>query len=136
MLGPGRYLLGVVEILLLVGFAWLGAASVRRRFVAGLDGISAHLATSVIALHCCSGSRSCWAASTFSSQFHTWLWWPLWDRVSGCVWGEGGGVPPTQRRPLFRPGGVRGQRRPHQAKNPASRREPPTLHLSPLWLPS
>ena len=25
MLGVGRYLLGVLEILLLVGFAWLGA---------------------------------------------------------------------------------------------------------------
>jgi len=50
MLGPGRYLLGIAEILVLVGFAWVGAASIRRRFVAGLGGIVAHLATSVIAL--------------------------------------------------------------------------------------
>jgi len=50
MLGPARYLLGVAEILLLVGFAWIGATSVRRRFVYGLAGVTAHLATSVIAL--------------------------------------------------------------------------------------
>ena len=35
MLGPGRYLLGVVELLWLVGFAWVGAARVRRRWVPG-----------------------------------------------------------------------------------------------------
>ena len=34
MLGPGRYLLGAVELLWLVGFAWLGAAQVRRRLAA------------------------------------------------------------------------------------------------------
>ena len=34
MLGAGRYLLGVAEIGLLVGFAWLGAtAACRRRLV-------------------------------------------------------------------------------------------------------
>ena len=31
MLGPGRYLLGVAELALLVGFAWLGAARLRGR---------------------------------------------------------------------------------------------------------
>jgi len=50
MLGPGRYLLGVLELLLLVGFAWFGAAQVRRRFVPQLDGLTAQLASSVIAL--------------------------------------------------------------------------------------
>ena len=41
---------GVVELGLIVGFAWLGAAAVRRRLVPELDGVPAHLATTVIAL--------------------------------------------------------------------------------------
>ncbi|MGE5281725.1 MAG: hypothetical protein ACM3N0_05275, partial [Chloroflexota bacterium] len=50
MLGPGRYLLGVVELFLLGGFAWIGAAAIRRRFVSELDELTAQLATSVIAI--------------------------------------------------------------------------------------
>jgi hypothetical protein len=50
MLGPGRYLLGVVELLWLVGFAWVGAAQVRRRWVPRLTGEAGLLATLVIAL--------------------------------------------------------------------------------------
>jgi len=50
MLGAGRYLLGAVEIFLLVGFAWLGAAPVRRRMVPTLDGLTAQLATAVLAI--------------------------------------------------------------------------------------
>src|ERR1700753_776273 len=50
MLGPGRYLLGVVELLWLVGFAWLGAARVRRRWVPRLTGEAAFLSTLVIAV--------------------------------------------------------------------------------------
>src|SRR5436190_1089495 len=50
MLGPGRYLLGILEICLLAGFAWLGAAGIRRRALSNLDGAPAHLATAVIAL--------------------------------------------------------------------------------------
>src|SRR5436190_2795944 len=50
MLDPGRYLLGVVEIFLLVGFAWLGAVGLRRRALSDVDGAPAHLATMVIAL--------------------------------------------------------------------------------------
>ncbi|HEX7244307.1 MAG TPA: hypothetical protein VF245_01920 [Solirubrobacterales bacterium] len=50
MLGPGRYLLGVAEILLLVGFAWVGATTMRRRWVAELRGATAQLATAVIAV--------------------------------------------------------------------------------------
>lgn len=41
--------------------------------------------------------------------------------------GEGGGAPPAQRRPVFRPDAVRGQSPTPQAKNPASRRGTPTL---------
>jgi hypothetical protein len=50
VLGPGRYLLGVVELLWLVGFAWLGAARVRSRWVPRLRGEAAFLSTLVIAV--------------------------------------------------------------------------------------
>src|SRR5918994_1690289 len=50
MLGPGRYLLGVVEILLLGGFAWLGGAVLRAWLLPRVAGAPAHLATAVIAL--------------------------------------------------------------------------------------
>jgi hypothetical protein len=50
MLGPGRYLLGVAELALLGGFAWLGAASLRARLLPRVSGAPAHLAAAVIAL--------------------------------------------------------------------------------------
>jgi hypothetical protein len=50
MLGVGRYLLGVVELGLIVGFAWLGAASVRRRLVAEVAGVPGQLVTAVLAI--------------------------------------------------------------------------------------
>ncbi|HEU4737072.1 MAG TPA: hypothetical protein VFS48_08625, partial [Solirubrobacterales bacterium] len=50
MLGAGRYLLGVAEIGLIVGFAWLGAGAVRRRLLPELSGIAAGLATAVLAI--------------------------------------------------------------------------------------
>jgi hypothetical protein len=50
MLGPGRYLLGVAEILLLGGFAWLGGAAVRAWLLPRFEGAPAHLASAVIAL--------------------------------------------------------------------------------------
>jgi hypothetical protein len=48
MLGPGRYLLGVVELLLLVGFAWLGASRVRRRWLPEVGGEAGFLASAVV----------------------------------------------------------------------------------------
>jgi hypothetical protein len=50
MLGPGRYLLGVAELALLVGFAWLGASSVRARLLPRFAGVPGQLATTVMAL--------------------------------------------------------------------------------------
>ncbi len=50
MLGPGRYLLGALEIALLVGFAWLGAARARAGLLPRFAGAPAHLASAVIAL--------------------------------------------------------------------------------------
>ncbi len=50
MLDLGRYLLGVAEIGLLVGFAWLGASTVRSRLLPDFSGAPAHLASAVLAL--------------------------------------------------------------------------------------
>ena len=50
MLDLGRYLLGVLEILLLGGFAWLGGAAVRGWLLPRFEGSPAHLASAVIAL--------------------------------------------------------------------------------------
>ena len=50
MLGAGRYLLGVLEILWLGGFAWLGGGAVRRWLLPRFEGAPAALATGVIAL--------------------------------------------------------------------------------------
>ena len=50
MLGPGRYLLGVLEIALLGGFAWIGAARLRSRLLPAFRGAPAHLGTAVLAL--------------------------------------------------------------------------------------
>ena len=50
MLGPGRYLLGAVELIWLVGFAWIGAGQVRRRLLGELTGEAAFLTSSVVAI--------------------------------------------------------------------------------------
>jgi hypothetical protein len=50
MLGPGRYLLGVFEVLLLCGFAWLGGSALRAWLLPRFEGAPAHLASAVIAL--------------------------------------------------------------------------------------
>jgi hypothetical protein len=50
MLGPGRYLLGVTELLLLVGFAWLGASRVRRRLLPEVRGEVGFLASGVLTI--------------------------------------------------------------------------------------
>jgi hypothetical protein len=50
VLGPGRYLLGVLEILLLGGFAWLGASRLRSWLLPRFEGAPAGLATAVLAL--------------------------------------------------------------------------------------
>ncbi|HEX5763516.1 MAG TPA: hypothetical protein VFY04_10425 [Solirubrobacterales bacterium] len=50
MLDLPRYLLGVADLLLLVGFAWVGASSLRARLLPQFGGAPAHLATSVLAL--------------------------------------------------------------------------------------
>jgi hypothetical protein len=49
MLDLPRYLLGVAEIALLVGFVMLGASAIRSRLLPGFRGAPAHLAIGVIA---------------------------------------------------------------------------------------
>jgi hypothetical protein len=49
LLGPGRYLLGVLEILWLGGFACLGGAALRRWLVPRFDGAVAGLAIALLA---------------------------------------------------------------------------------------
>jgi hypothetical protein len=50
MLSLPRYLLGVAELSLLVGSAWIAATVLRRRLTPELDGVSAQLGTAVLAL--------------------------------------------------------------------------------------
>ncbi|HKI66287.1 MAG TPA: hypothetical protein VJ989_03355 [Solirubrobacterales bacterium] len=50
MLDLSRYLLGVLELLALGGFAWLGASAVRARLAPDFTGAPAYLATAVVAL--------------------------------------------------------------------------------------
>jgi hypothetical protein len=50
VLGSGRYLLGVLEILVLGGFAWLGGGALRRWLLLRFEGAPAYLATAVLAL--------------------------------------------------------------------------------------
>ncbi len=48
MLGVGRYLVGVFELGMLIGFAWLGAGAACRRLVPELNGLAAQMATAVL----------------------------------------------------------------------------------------
>jgi len=50
MLDFGRYVLGVAEIGLLIGFAWLGASSLRSKLLPGFSGAPALLATMVLSI--------------------------------------------------------------------------------------
>jgi len=50
VLDLARYLLGAAEIVLLAGFATLGASALRGRLLPGFSGAPAHLSTAVLAL--------------------------------------------------------------------------------------
>ena len=101
MLGPGRYLLGVAEILWLGGFAWLGGTALRRWLLPRFGGAPAHLASAVIAL-----ALLIWPAELLGS----FGWWEpvpylvLVTVVGGGLWrftprpeGEGDSPHPTQQ---------------------------------------
>src|SRR4051812_34826358 len=62
MLEPGRYLLGVLYILTLGLFAWMGGTELRRRLLPRFEGAPARLATAVLAL-----ALLIWAAELLGS---------------------------------------------------------------------
>src|SRR6187551_3230010 len=99
MLGPGRYLLGVLEILLLVGFAWLGGDAVRRWLLPRFEGAPAYLASAVVAL-----AVLIWSAELLGS-----FGW--WDPVPYLV--LVGAVGLALWRFLPRPEGEGGRSHPH-----------------------
>jgi hypothetical protein len=76
MLGVGRYLLGVAELGVLVGFAWVGAASVRRRLVPELTGPTAGLATGLLAI-----AGLVWVAEVLGS----FGWLDAWPYLAAVV---------------------------------------------------
>src|SRR6476646_1049914 len=101
MLGPGRYLLAVAEILALGGFAWLGGAALRAWLLPRFEGAPAHLASAVTAL-----ALLIWSAEVLGS----FGWWDpvpyllLVAAVGAGLWkfvprpeGEGGRSQPTQQ---------------------------------------
>ncbi len=104
MLDLGRYLLGVLELLLLGGFAWLGGAAARSWLLPRFEGAPAHLASAVIAL-----ALLIWPAELLGS----FGWWKplayvllvagvglgLWRFLPRASEGEGGrSRPPRQAR--------------------------------------
>ncbi|MFL5834758.1 MAG: hypothetical protein ACJ76B_12395 [Solirubrobacterales bacterium] len=107
MLGPGRYLLGVLELLLLGGFAWLGGDAARRWLLPRFEGAPAYLASGVIAL-----ALLIWGAQLLGS----FGWWEpvpylVFVAVAAlALWkflprpeGEGGHHPPQQVRVRMTP---------------------------------
>lgn len=112
MLGPGRYLLGVAEIALLAGFAGLGAASLRRRFLSGMAAEAALLATAVLAL-----ALLLWIAELLGSFGAFTAGWYLSGVavVGGGIWaldragGRRGGIPSLPFALPRRPGWGRGE---------------------------
>jgi hypothetical protein len=110
VLGPGRYLLGVAELTLLAGSAWLGASSVRARLLPRFEGAPAGLATAVLAL-----ALLVWVAELLGTVS---LFKPgaylVGVAVAGLgIWALGrgawrrGGVPPLSFALLRRPGSER-----------------------------
>ena len=99
MLGPGRYLLGAVELIWLVGFAWLGAARVRRRWLPEVGGEAGFLASAVVAI-----ALLIWVAellgtvSAFKPVPYLLVRWRCWAWSCGVRslrgWRADGGPPP------------------------------------------
>ena len=88
MLGVGRYLLGVVEISLLVGFAWLGACAARRKLAPSLSGLAAQLATAILSI-----AGLLWSAELLGSfgWFHAGAYLLFVVVVGGGLWACLGG---------------------------------------------
>src|SRR5690242_449015 len=101
MLDLGRYLLGVLEIALLIGFAWLGGSAVRARWAPELDSVVGQLASAVLAL-----AGLLWAAEILGT-FGAFKALPYVVAVATAgigIWAllrgwRGGGGPPWRRAP-------------------------------------
>jgi hypothetical protein len=113
MLDLPRYLLGVVEVLLLAGFATLGASAIRSRVLPSFEGAPDHLVTAVLAL-----VLLIWPAELLGTLgildplplllVAAVLGVGLWTLLRRVAWGEGGrGRPRPQRppRPMTGPAG-------------------------------
>jgi len=105
MLGPGRYLLGIAELALLVGFAWIGASALRARLLPSLSGAPAQLASSVLAL-----ALLIWVAELLGSFG---VWKPLPYLVGVAVVGLG---PAGLGRGAWRRGGAASPPHPDAAR--------------------
>ena len=103
MLGPGRYLLGVVELALLVGSAWLGAAKLRSRLLPNFAAPPAALATALLGL-----ALLIWSAELLGSfgAFDPALYVALvstiglglWTLLPRVAWGRGSRAQPARTR--------------------------------------
>jgi hypothetical protein len=95
MLAPGRYLLGIAELLAITGFATLGAWSLRRRFLRRLTGAGSVLATAVLGLALlilpaeALGTFAAWSAPAYLGVVVA-LGVGLWASVGRVARGEGG----------------------------------------------
>jgi hypothetical protein len=101
MLGPGRYLLGALELLWLVGFAWVGASRVRRRLLPEVGGEAGFLASAVVAL-----ALLIWVAELLGtvSAFKPVPYLVATAAVGGALWFMVGDEPEgVQRNPTHRP---------------------------------
>jgi hypothetical protein len=94
MLGPGRYLLGVLEIAALLGFAGLGGWAVRCRFLPRLTGLAGALASAVLALALLIwsaeglGSLGIWTPGTYLALVAA-LGLGMWTLLGRVARGEG-----------------------------------------------
>lgn len=115
MLGPGRYLLGALEIAALIGFAGLGGWGARRRWLPRLKGAPAGLGAAVVALAILTwsaealGGFGIWTAGAYLVLVGA-IGLGLWALERGKVWGPrtpagrvargGGGEDDRARNPL------------------------------------
>jgi hypothetical protein len=96
MLGPARYLLGAAELIWLVGFAWLGAARVRRRLLPEVGGEAGFLASAVVAI-----ALLLWVAELLGtvSAFKPVPYLLAMAAVGGGLWFVVGDEPEERREP-------------------------------------
>jgi len=95
VLGPGPYLLGVLDILILGLFAWVGGTELRRWLLPRFEGAPAVLATAVLSL-----ALLIWAAELLGS-----IGWLDRTGLQLLMLAAGLGIPKALRRPSEGEGG-------------------------------